>query len=73
MRYAYFIMFLLLFPAGCTVYHGGVKDVDLHIKDGKADKLVLQKCDLKVYLAFYGLVASQENCRTEDRGVLQVH
>ena len=27
---------LLLFPAGCTVYHGGVKDVDSHIKDGKA-------------------------------------
>ena len=38
MRCAYFIIALLLFPAGCTVYHGGVKDVDLHIKDGKANR-----------------------------------
>jgi hypothetical protein len=47
--------------SGCTVYHGGVKDVTL-AKDGS---LHLEKCDLTVYFAFYGLVTQEDNCKTE--------
>lgn len=62
MRYTCLVGLLALL-SGCTVYHGGVKDVTL-LKDGG---VALEKCDLKVYLAFYGLVTSEDNCRTETK------
>jgi hypothetical protein len=58
-----FLLGLLVLLSSCTVYHGGVKDVTL-LKDGG---VALEKCDLKVYLAFYGLVTSEDNCRTETK------
>jgi hypothetical protein len=33
MRYTYLIGLLAIFISGCTVYHGGVKDVTM-LKDG---------------------------------------
>lgn len=67
MRYLLLLSVLL---TGCTVYHGGVKEVDLAIDStAKTGTLVVQKCDLKVYLALYGLVAAEENCRTDNRTV----
>lgn len=62
---ALFALMLSLSLSGCTVYHGGVKDVT-PLKDGS---LSVDKCDLKVYFAFYGLVASEENCTTETASV----
>lgn len=44
-----YLLGLLVFLSSCTVYHGGVKDVTL-LKDGG---MALEKCDLKVYRAFY--------------------
>ena len=54
-------LFVAALLSGCTVYHGGVKDVT-PLKGGG---LSMEKCDLKVYFAFYGLVAAEENCKTE--------
>lgn len=59
------LLLLALTLSGCTVYHGGVKDVNLHLKDGKPIHLAVEKCDLKVYLALYGVISSEENCKTE--------
>lgn len=46
---------------GCTVSHGVVKDVHADT----TGQLVMTKCDVKSYLAFYGLIAADENCREE--------
>lgn len=62
MRYLAFA-FAALLLSGCTVYHGGVKNVT-PLKDGS---LSVDKCDLKVYFAFYGVVTSEENCTTETK------
>ena len=59
------LLFLSGLASGCTVYHGGVKNVT-PLKDGS---LSVDKCDLKVYFAFYGLVASEENCTTETASI----
>lgn len=48
--------FMLL---GCTVFRG-VTDVKQ-----TQDELTVEKCDLTVYLALYGLVTSTDNCRRE--------
>lgn len=59
----YLALILALALSGCTVYHGGVKDVT-PLKDGGVS---IDRCDLKVYFAFYGVVASEENCTTETK------
>lgn len=65
--YLVLILGLLLsgLTTGCTVYHGGVRDVTL-MKDGSVQ---LERCDLKVYLALYGIVATDSDCTTETRTV----
>jgi hypothetical protein len=68
-RYTYLIGLLVVFISGCTVYHGGVKDVTM-LKDGG---MALEKCDLTVYLAFYGLVTSEDNCRTETKVATRIN
>lgn len=52
--------------SGCTVSHGVVKDVH---SDGQGN-LVVHKCDIKAYLAFYGLIAADENCTVEKRAAI---
>lgn len=52
---------ILAVVSGCTVSHGVVKDVHTDA----TGNLVMEKCDVKAYLAFYGLIAADENCRME--------
>lgn len=42
--------------SGCTVYRGVT---DVRTNGGGVE---VQKCDLKVYFALYGLAATQTNC-----------
>lgn len=63
MRYVPFLAILLF--AGCTVVNGAVTDVTPK-DDGT---LIVRKCDVKAYLAFYGLIAATENCRNEIKPV----
>lgn len=52
------VMVLVLALGGCTVYRG-VTDVRTN-----GGGIEVQKCDLKVYFALYGLAASQTNCES---------
>lgn len=52
------VVVLALTLGGCTVYRG-VTDVRPSPRG-----IEVQKCDLKVYLALYGLAASQTNCES---------
>ena len=52
---------VLLGLSGCTVSRGVVKD----IHTDATGNLVMQKCDVKSYFAFYGLIAADENCHDE--------
>ncbi len=49
----------LLLAQGCTTYRGVT---DLRLENGR---LSMEKCDLVVYLEFYGEFSSQKNCRWE--------
>jgi len=55
------ILGLVVVLSGCTMSKGIVKDVHADAKGG----LVMEKCDLKGYFAFYVMVTGEENCRTE--------
>ena len=50
--------------SGCTVATH-VKDIRTVNRDAGPIRLEQEKCELKVYLAFYGLVASDSDCRWE--------
>lgn len=47
--------------AGCTMSRGIVKDVHTDA----SGNLVMEKCDLKGYLAMYVIFAGEENCHEE--------
>jgi len=49
----------LLLAQGCTTYRGVT---DIRLEKGQ---LSMQKCDLVVYLEFYGEFSSQKNCSWE--------
>lgn len=59
------IISLLYLLSACSVVEGMVKDVQPN-KDGS---VTLQKCDLKVYFALYGLIAAEKECREEIKHV----
>ena len=63
MRYLIAVL-VCLFLTGCTISAGVVKDVR-PAHDGQP--MMIDRCDLVVYLAFYGLVTAERNCRTEVR------
>lgn len=54
---------LALSLSSCTVSQGIVKDV--RVQPDKS--LKIRQCDLVVYLALYGLIATEENCHDETR------